>query len=285
VVYTHNEEGPRPSLGTNVMKCLRIPARIGMALLWTMLGALAITCVWPLQFVACDRAHALRRRIARLWVRGVPRILGTRIIVKGTAPKAPFYLIGNHICWIDFFLTQTVVDAVVVTDKVVDAAPVLGAIFRALDIIVIGRCRMEVCDVNQKITDAMLAGKSIVMAPEATVSLGRRVYPFHSPLLEPAVRLNLPVHYASLTVRTPEGCLPASRAVVKPDPEHPLPDVEMGNWGAPDRSFGGYLVDLLGLPYHEYTIHFGEHPIAGTNRKALAKDLQYAVEAIFTPVA
>ncbi len=266
------------------MKYVRIPARIGMALLWTLLGAFALGCVWPLALVAPGNALTLRHRIARVWVRGIPRILGTRIIVKGPVPKGPFYLIGNHVCWIDFFVTQNTVDAVVVTDKVVDAVPVLGILFRALDIIVIGRCRNEVLDANQKITEAMLAGKNIVMAPEATVSLGRRVYPFHSSLLEPAVRLNRPVHYASLTVRTPEGCPPASRAVVKPDPDFPLPDVELGNWGTADRSAVGYLSDLLGLPWHEFTIHFGEQPIAGTNRKVLARELQYAVESIFTPV-
>ncbi len=255
-----------------------------MAFLWTLLGALALACIWPLEFVAREKARLLQRRVARAWVRGVPHILGTRIIVKGPVPKAPFYLIGNHICWIDFFVTQNTVDAVVVTDKLVDEVPVLGAILRALDIIVIGRSRGEVYEVNQRITEAMLAGKSIVMAPEATVSLGRRVYPFHSSLLEPAVRLHRPVHYASLTVRTPDGYPPASQAVVKPDPEHPLPDVELGNWGAPDRGVVGYLSDLLGLPWHEFTIHFGEQPIAGTNRKVLARDLQYAVERIFTPV-
>jgi hypothetical protein len=217
-------------------------------------------------------------------VKGVPRILGTRIIVKGTPPKAPFYLVGNHVCWIDFFVTQTVLDAAVVTDKVVDTVPVLGAILRALDIIVIGRLRSEVYDVNQKITEAMQAGKSIVMAPEATVSPGRRVYPFHSSLLEPAVRLKCPVHYASLTVRTPDGCPPASQMVVKPDPDFPLPDVELESWGAPERGFVGYISDLLGLPWHEFTIHFGEETICGTNRKVLAQQLQHAVESIFVPV-
>lgn len=266
------------------MKYVRIPVRLVMVLSWAILGALALACVWPLAFAAPEETRLLRRRIARAWARGVTRILGTRIVVKGAAPKAPFYLVGNHVCWIDFFVTQTVLDATVVTDKVVDAVPVLGAVMRALDIIVISRCRSEVYNTNQRITEAMLAGKNIVMAPEATVSLGRRVYPFHSSLLEPAVRLNRPVHYVSLTVRTPDGYPPASRMVVIPDTEYPLPDVEVEAWGAPGRGFVGYLSDLLGLPWHEFTLHFGEQPIAGTNRKVLARDLQHAVEKIFIPV-
>ncbi len=265
----------------------RVYGRLLMALLWTLFGALAILCVSPARILAPEWTRLLRLRMARTWVRGVPRIIGTRIVVKGRVPQTPFYLVGNHVCWIDFFVTQTIMDAVVVSDKLVGSLPVLGTIMRALGIIEIGRSRDEVLAVNQKIEAAMRDGQNIVMAPEATVSLGRAVYPFHSPLLEPAVRLERPVYYASLTVRTPEGYPPASHCVVLPDPEHPLPDAvadaDRRTWGA-HQGFLGYATALLGLPWHEFTVHFGDEPIAGTNRKALARELQAAVEDIFVPV-
>ena len=279
----HAEAPARPPFP---VRQLRVYGRLLMAVLWTLSGAVALACTGPFRVLFPEGCRRLRRRIARGWVRGVPRILGTRIVVEGDPPKAPYYLVGNHICWIDFFVTQTVLDAVVVSDKLVGSLPVLGALLRALDIIVIGRSRDEVISVNRKIEEALQSGKGIVMAPEATVSLGRRVYPFHSPLLEPAVRLNCPVHFASLTVRTPDGFPPASRSVVLPDPEHPLPDADaadMGTWGE-HRGFMGYINALLGLPWHEYTLRFGREPICGTNRKALAGELQRAVERIFTPV-
>jgi 1-acyl-sn-glycerol-3-phosphate acyltransferase len=242
--------------------------------------------VWP------PLLKRLRRRISKAWVRGVPVLLGTRITVRGQKPEAPFFLVGNHLSWIDFFVTHTLVDAVSVSESVVNSIPVLGSLLRGLDLIIVHRVRRakeELTRTNERIMEAMREGLSIVLAPEATESPGRRVCHFHSALLEPAVRMQRPVHYASLAVRTPDGWPPPSYAGLPPNPGFHSPhaassETEGRSWG-PDCGVIRYVVGLLSLPWHEYTVTFAKEPILGTDRKTLAKDLQKAVQSIFTPVA
>jgi hypothetical protein len=128
-----------------------------------------------------------------------------------------------------------------------------------------------------------------MMAPEGNISPGREVRHFHARFLGPAVECGMPVHYASITYRTPDACPPAKeRVLFGPDPHFPWPDgkipeKEFEGWG-PQRSFLGHLILLLALPWYEIVVRFAPEPILGTDPVQLAKDLHDAVESIFTPV-
>ena len=69
------------------------------------------------------------------------------------------------------------------------------------------------------------SGGSLLMAPEGVISPGQDVRRYRPRLLEAATRCNFPVHYVSLTYRTPKGCPPAAdRVLFGPDPYCPWPD-------------------------------------------------------------
>jgi 1-acyl-sn-glycerol-3-phosphate acyltransferase len=167
--------------------------------------------------------------------------------------------------------------------------PVLGTLFRGLDPISTRRIAEDNPACLAEMTAALRRGENLLMAPEGNLSPGREVRRFRPRLLEAAVRCEFPVHYASITYRTPKGCPPAAdRVLFGPDPHFPwpggrIPESEFEGWGT-QRNFVSHLVRVLALPYFEIVVRFGPEPILGTNVVQLASDLQQAVTWIFTPV-
>jgi 1-acyl-sn-glycerol-3-phosphate acyltransferase len=288
-IYRERTEEVGSYLDVDVLRPIRIVTRLMGMVTWILFGLTAMTGAASLGLVSSRLARHARRWVSRTWVKGVPRVLGTRIIVRGTPPKAPFFLVGNHISWIDFFVTHNVVDALTVTESEIGDIPFARFLFSGLDLIIVDRVNDELIRINQRIKDTIHRGRNIVMAPEATVTPGLRVCHFHSGLLEPVASAGLPVHYASLTVRTPAGERPASEVVLCPDPKFVRRDrtpieAEIER-RAMARGFLPYLLGLIGLPWHEYTITFAKEPVTAPDRKTLAKELQRSVQSIFTPVA
>jgi 1-acyl-sn-glycerol-3-phosphate acyltransferase len=266
----------------------RVTLRLTGLILWLALVLVAMACTAPLALFAPGVAKPIRGSISRSWLKGTLLLLGTRVTVNGTPPKSPFFLVGNHISWIDFFVTNTLVDAVCISEPVVGQIPLARILLKGMDLIIVTRTREKLHETSELIVRAMRDGRSLVMAPEATVSPGRRVCHFHSGLLESVVRMGRPVHYASLTVRTPYGWPPATRSVLAPDRDLPIKnptpeEVELMRQQN-RRGFLSYFLGLLSLPSHEYIVTFAPEPLLRNDRKELARALQQAVQSIFTPV-
>ena len=275
----------------------RVLLRLTGIVLWLMLVLAAMTCTIPVgwflprgaRFVKPRQTvQRVRKKISYALLRGGLVLLGTRVTVRGTPPAPPFFVVGNHISWIDFFVTNTLVNAVCISEAIVSDVPLARFLLKGMDLIIVTRTREKLIETNELMVRAMEAGSNIVMAPEATVSPGRRVCHFHSGLFESAVRVGRPVHYASLTVRTPYGWPPPTRSILSPDPNLPIKDptpeeTELMRHQN-ERGFLRYFLGLLSLPWHEYIVTFAPEPILGTDRKQLARDLRQAVQSIFTPV-
>ena len=112
---------------------------------------------------------------------------------------------------------------------------------------------------------------------------------FRAGLLESAVQTGTPVHYGSITYRTPDGYPPPSESIIfGPSPFYRTPDgkiiqSELQAHG-PERSFVKHAIGVLGMPWHECTIRFAPNPIAASDRTTLANELHDAVERIFIPL-
>lgn len=230
------------------------------------------------------------KRIARAWLERMPVVLGMKVTRIGTPPASPFFLICNHITWTDFIAMNSQFDSRCVVMAELVAIPFVGYLIRALNPIPVKRVKMDTARVLSEMIQSIRDGYSIHMAPEGVISPGRDVRRFHAGLLDSAVQTGMPVHYASLTYRTPEGSPPPSEAVIYgPDqyvlgPDGKILQSEIDLWGGPPKPFLFHLYGLLRLPYFEIVIRFARSPIRGTNRIALANDLHVAVKKIFTPV-
>lgn len=221
----------------------------------------------PLASIFKRAGYQWRNLNFRLWARLTALIVGMRIRVRGTPPRAPFFMVCNHLSYMDIVALAAHVNCVFVAKSDVAGWPVLGLLSRSMGTLFINRnSRRDVMRVNAFIEKTLAEQKSLLLFPEATSSAGSEVLPFHSALLEPAVQGGYPVSYAAVSYQTPAGRPAADRSVCW--------------WG--EMEFLPHLYHLFQLPHFEATLVFGSHAIRADDRKLLAKSLQQAVQADFT---
>jgi len=184
-------------------------------------------------------------------------------------PQPPFFLVSNHLSYLDIVVFAAQTPCRFVAKREVGAWPGVGLLARIMATIFIDRTvRRDALRALAQVDRAMQEGDGIVLFAEATSTAGRSVLPFRPALLEWAARTGQPVHYASVSYRTPDRCPPAHLAVCW--------------WG--DMPFGRHLAALARLPRIDASLHFGPAPIAERDRKQLAGRLHEAVLAQFVPV-
>lgn len=248
---------------------LRKHLRLAAVLMW-VLSAFALRFSARIFHPFSGRLEKFVRKEAfRICARGLVRITGIRIEVRGKAPQPPFILVSNHLTFLDVFVLASQLGCVFVSGDDLAKWPVFGFMARHMNTIFINRENLrDTVRVNELLTNAMNDGYGVVLFPEGKVSTVGVVLPFKAALLEPAVQLDLHVHYASIHYRTPPGCPRASDVVVWHD------DVGL---------FEHYL-NVAALPRCDAVLTFGDAPISGEDRKTLAKDLHAAVRAQFIPL-
>jgi len=249
-----------------------------LRLAWRIPAFLFVTAFW---WAASGGGHLLlsalgrsslvcRARMMNRWARCMAPVLGLRTETIGRPPTPPFLLVCNHLGYIDVVTLGRSLPAVFVARG--DAAdwPLFGKVCRAGGTLFIDRARKrDIPRVAAEIEAALRQGAGVVVFPEGTSSAGDRVERFKSSLLEVAARASLPVCYATLTYRTPEGSGPARTRVCW--------------WG--DTGLVEHVLGLFRLPRIWATVEFGEETITADDRKKLAVMLWNAVSARFRPVS
>jgi len=206
----------------------------------------------------------------RNWARATAALLGMRIVVEGARPKPPFFLVSNHLSYLDVVTLASQLDCLFIAKSEVANWPILGLLCRNMGTIFVNRdSRRDVLRVNALIRRALVVGKGVLLFPEGTSTFGIEVLPFHSALLEPAARAGYPVSFAAITYRTPVGEAPASLSVCW--------------WG--EMTFLFHLYRVFQLTSFDAKVTFGSHSIRADDRKMLAKELRQAVQREFVPTA
>lgn len=251
------------------MKKLRVILRITLAVLVTTPLFLAWLVGRPLLAPFRLARRRWRRIIINSWGRALALIFGMRITVKGEPPRPPFFLVSNHLSYIDIIAYAALLDCVFVAKHDIDSWPGMGLLARNFGTIFINREKLQdiprvISLINIALDDEM----GVILFPEGTSTMGDTVRRFSAALLEPAARAGYPVSYASITYRTPPTEPPAHMAVCW--------------WG--DATFTPHLIELLKVKRFEAEITFGAHAIAADDRRVLAAGLWEAVSAQFVPV-
>jgi 1-acyl-sn-glycerol-3-phosphate acyltransferase len=266
--------------------------RLAMGLSWSGLCCLALKAMTAIVGVESPRARRMRHGVARAWLLGVRRILGIRLVVHGTPPPPPFFLVCNHLAWLDVYAFCSVVDVHSIIEEPIRNIPVVGSLVEALEPIFVRRVKDDTARVKALMVEAIEAGKSLLMAPETpetTIRRGTGVRMFRAGLLDAAVIAKKPVHYMCATYRTPPGWPPPSQVMIfGPNPylrtaDGKIPESETAMYG-PERPFLSHVIGMLSLPWQEVEITFGQNPIWNEDRIALANQLHDAVERIFVPI-
>lgn len=220
--------------------------------------------VLPFAGALGPRWRRFHDRLVTSWARKVCAIVGLRMHVAGSPPAAPFVLVSNHLGYLDIVALMALVPTVFVSKAEVSDWPLMGRLARAANTIFVDRAlRRDVVRVNALIEDVLAQGRGVVFFPEGTSSSGESVQPFRSSLLDPAVRIGHPVHFATLSYRTPEGSPAAATAVCW--------------WG--DMTFFDHFWGMLRLPRIDARVVFGERSVRSESRHELAEHLHRAVSA------
>ncbi len=248
---------------------LRALLRVPAVAFVTLLASGTMTAVRPLILVAPSIQLAVRNAAFRSWGRAMCRIMGIRTKVEGSAPSGRFFLVTNHVSYVDVILLASQISAAFVAKASLARWPLLGWMFLAADTIFIDRTRKrDVLRVMERLRRCLERDLGVLIFAEGTSGKGEEILRLKPSLLQSAAEHGQAVHYATMTYRIPGG-RQASRWVCWWD----------------DTPFVSHILRLFGLPYFEATVRFGDKPILAGDRKALAERLRSAMADSFTPIA
>lgn len=235
----------------------------------TFLGYSGVLVGKAVALVSKEAGRRHRNRSFRKWANRLCDDLRLDVRIEGTPPCGRFFLVVNHVGYVDIPTIATAVDAAFIAKADLARWPLLGRIFGAADTIFIDRGRKkDILRVIEQVEAAMDRGLGVVLFPEGTSGRGDEILPFKPSLLQFAVQGGHQVHYATLTYRTPEGEYPPSHGVCWYGDEGLLPHYKR----------------ITRLSRIEAVLRFGAAPIAGEDRKELATELRDAMLQSFEPM-
>lgn len=247
------------------MRNIRAAIRFTLFLIMTF----GIYGVWFVGSFLIPNKHFWRQLIFRIWAQLFVKIAGMKIEIIGEVPKPPFFLVSNHLGYVDIPALRAVVEGVFVAKSELDSWFLAGKIIRDMGMIFINRKnRRDIPRAGSEIIKRLDEGEGVIVFPEGTSTKGEEVLPFNSSFLEFAARTDLPVSYCSISYKTPAGELSASEAICWWD----------------DTVFINHIFRLFSVKEFTAIINFGEAPIANPNRKALANELHAKIREKFIPV-
>jgi len=230
---------------------------------------LGLYAVWLIGSVFVPNKQFWRQTAFRAWARAFVGISGMKIKVVGTPPRAPFFLVSNHLSYMDIPAILCVAEGVFVAKGEIESWFLAGRIVRDMGTIFINRQnRRDIPRAGSEIIQRLENGEGVIVFPEGTSTKGETVLPFNSSFLEFAAKTDLPVSYASISYQTPIGTPNASEIVC---------------WWE-DTSFGAHLFRLFQIREFTTVINFGDEPVQSQNRKELAQMLWNKVNEKFVPV-
>lgn len=237
-------------------------------LITTLFYYLIIVSGRSLGFLGIDKI-AWASKFRKKWGVATLKILGIKTRVIGKPPKPPFFLVSNHLSYVDVWVLFSQLDCTFIAKSEVRRWPVIGFILATTGMIFVDRERRgDVKRVNDEISRHLTESQGVVLFPEGTTSIGASVLPFKTSLFQyPAIE-KLPIHCVSISYATPKEAPPAYKTVCWWD----------------DTPFFKHLFYLFVMKECSATVTFNSETIVNSNRKILAQSARQIIERSFNPV-
>lgn len=205
----------------------------------------------------------------RTWSLGSAKIMSVKIKTIGKPPEPPFFLVANHLSYLDILPLFVNLKCTFVAKMEVKSWPVLGPMVKWVGVIFIDRSRKrDVSRVNEILSNSLNKHQGIIIFPEGTSTGGRKIFPFRSSLLQYPADENIPVHYATIHYETGEGDL--------------TPDESVCFYGG-RHSFGEHVLKMAQNKTIYCTIRFSDKPVQNNDRKELSDNLRERLIENFVP--
>lgn len=251
----------RPSLWRRLIALLRLVIIIAVTL------DIAITLSISRLLLAAkpDWRSRVRAWHFRVWSKAMISTLGGRTIVHGKPPEGRFFLVSNHLSYLDILVLAQFVPAVFVAKAEVKNWPFIGWLTGLADTLYVDRGRHRTLPrVNGEIDAALKRGDSVALFPEGTSSDSDWVLPIRPPLLQIAVEHVEPVRTAALYFET----------------EAPDPHAHDAICYFGDMQFVKHVWRLLHIKGFEVTLRFSEDRLHAADRKQLARQVRESIIAL-----
>lgn len=249
--------------------------RLRQTLRLMVMGAWTALCyaTWlPVAIVALVNGNWSRRwneLAVRVWSAGLVTALGMDVEVIGTPPPKPFFMVANHLSYLDILVLGARLGPTFISKHELASWPVLGHLARVTGVIFVNRDRKrDAMRVLEEIDTAVGRGAGVVLFPEGTSTRGDQIYPLKTALLEWAARRTYPVHAVSLRYATSA-------------PGYSTAD-DVCWWG--DAQFAPHFLNLLAIPRVRATLSFSPEPVIEDDRTRLGLRLRSALSATFQPI-
>jgi 1-acyl-sn-glycerol-3-phosphate acyltransferase len=154
-----------------------VAARLLAVLIWTVFSM-------PVQAALLALPGRGKEQFARLYWRGVARILGLRVRVRGAlAAQRPVLFVANHCSWLDIVALGSVLPACFVAKGDVATWPVISWVAKLGRTVFVTRNRASVGREQGALGARLALGDNIILFPEGTTSDGSRILPFATSFL------------------------------------------------------------------------------------------------------
>lgn len=240
-------------------------------ILFFVSSCIVVFCLAPFRLPGVPQKYYLpwKKRVVRIFSKTIAWITGMRIQVSGHPPEPPFFLVTNHLSYMDVIPLWMYTSGTFVAKSEIKSWPFFGFAAKTTGILFIDREKKnDIYRINALLKDAINDYQGIILFPEGTTSEGGKVLPFHAPLLQfPAVN-GIPVSYATISYTSGQLDKPASEYICW--------------WG--DMTFFRHFFSLLTLKSFTVHLEFGEEDVKHSDRKKLARLLHQKVKANFSQV-
>lgn len=245
---------------SGLLRGLRIARRVPLAVA-LLLAGLAIVLVWFPRI-----GQPARDRIVARWSSLLLCVCGVRLVERpapGSARLAELrggsLLLANHINWIDVFLVLSVCPSHFVAKMEISRWPLVGALVAGVGTLFVERGRRRaVHQLNDRIEYMLRAERRVVVFPEGTTSEGDRLLQFHGNLIEPALKIGVPIVPVGIRYRGLDG-----------EPTDAVTFVG-------EMTLGESARRLLGAPGIQAELH-ALPPLTGDTRQAVAAKARLAL--------
>ncbi|MCB1024239.1 MAG: 1-acyl-sn-glycerol-3-phosphate acyltransferase [Acidobacteria bacterium] len=232
-------------------------------------ATIAIYCGWFIGDLIIPNKAYWRQLAFRNGSRFFVKLSRMEIEILGEVPSQPFFLVSNHLGYVDIPVLRAIIESVFVAKRDIEGWFLAGKIVGDMGNIYIDReNRRDIPVAGAKIIDTLDRGEGVIIFPEGTSSKGEEVLPFNSSFFEFAAKIDLPIHYASITYRVENAEMKASDAICWWD----------------DSTFIEHLWRFFQLRDSKAIVSFGIETVVKANRKELAQELWDRVSEKFIPV-